>query len=312
VRLIVQRYVEAVSELGDILEQLESSLGPLTEGPVPLTGGITNRNFRVRLGETEYVIRRPGKDTDLLGIDRESERLATDGAAALGIAPAVAARVEDCLVTRFIACSAVSAQQLAARVEEIARALRAFHDSQVRLPTSFRIPDLLDNYLKIVRSHGETVPAGYTEAVVVAARIESVLPPIAARPCHNDLLAGNIIRAREDGRLMIVDWEYAGMGDPRFDLGNLSINNGFDEAADERLLSAYYGARPTDAQRAALALMRVLSDAREGAWGVVQGQLSELDFDFAGYASEHFERMRAAAASGDFEQWLAAADGLRG
>ena len=98
-----------MGELSDILERLESSLGPLTEGPVPLTGGITNRNFRVRLGETEYVIRRPGKDTDLLGIDRESERLATDAAAALGIAPAVAARVEDCLVTRFIACSAVSA-----------------------------------------------------------------------------------------------------------------------------------------------------------------------------------------------------------
>jgi thiamine kinase-like enzyme len=301
-----------VGELSDILARLESSLGPLTEGPVPLTGGITNRNFRVRLGETEYVVRRPGKDTDLLGIDRESEWLATDGAAALGIAPAVAARVEDCLVTRFIACSAVSAQQLAARVEEIARALRAFHNSQVRLPTSFRIPDLLDKYLIIVRSHGETVPAGYTEAVVVAARIESVLPGIEARPCHNDLLAGNIIRARQDGRLMIVDWEYAGMGDPRFDLGNLSINNDFHEAADERLLSAYHGARPTDAQRAALQLMRVLSDAREGAWGVVQGQLSELDFDFAGYASEHFERMRAASASADFEEWLAAVEGLRG
>ena len=311
-RLIVQRYVEAVGELSDILERLESSLGPLTEGPVPLTGGITNRNFRVRLGEIEYVIRRPGKDTDLLGIDRESERLATDGAAALGIAPAVAARIEDCLVTRFIACSAVTAQQLAARVEEIARALRAFHDSRVRLPTSFTIPDLLDKYLIIVRSRGGTVPAVYAQAVVVAAHIESVLPLEETRPCHNDLLAGNIICAREDGRLMIVDWEYAGMGDPRFDLGNLSINNGFDEAVDERLLSAYHGARPTDAQRAALLLMRVLSDAREGAWGVVQGQLSELDFDFAGYASEHFERMRATTASGDFEQWLAAAEGLRG
>ena len=35
---------------------------------------------------------------------------------------------------------------------------------------------------------------------------------------------------------MIVDWEYAGMGDPWFDLGNLSVNNDFDEADDERLL----------------------------------------------------------------------------
>jgi thiamine kinase-like enzyme len=307
VSLIVQRHVETVDELNDILEQLEPSLGPLGGAPVPLSGGITNHNFRVTLGEIEYVIRQPGKDTDLLGIDREAERLATDAAAGLGIAPAVAAALRECLVTRFIACSPVSAQQLAQRVEEIAHALRAFHDCAVRLPTSFRVPDLLDDYLNIVRARGGKVPAGYTEAVVVAARIESVLPLAETRPCHNDLLAGNIIRAR-DGRLLIVDWEYAGMGDPRFDLGNLSINNDFDEATDERLLSAYYGERPSAAQHAALALMRALSDAREGAWGVVQGLLSELDFDFTGYAREHFERLHATAADPCFEEWLAAVE----
>jgi thiamine kinase-like enzyme len=306
VRLIVQRNVEAVGELSDILAQLEPSLGPLTAGPQPLTGGITNRNFRVTLGESEYVIRRPGKDTDLLGIDREAERLATEAAAALGIAPAVAARVEDCLVTRFIACSSLSAQQLAERVEEIARHLRAFHDSAVRLPSSFRVTELLDRYLIIIRARGGAVPADYAEAVVVSARIESVLPPVKPRPCHNDLLAGNVIDAHADGRLMIVDWEYAGMGDPRFDLGNLSINNDFDEPTDERLLSAYHGAPPSDSERAGLGLMRVLSDAREGAWGVVQEHVSALDFDFAGYAREHFERLRASVEHPRFDEWLAA------
>ena len=83
------------------------------------------------------------------------------------------------------------------------------------------------------------------------------------------------------------------MGDPRFDLGNLSINNGFDEAADDRLLRAYHGKAPSDRGRAALKLMRVLSDAREAAWGVVQATVSELDFDFEGYAEEHFERLGA-------------------
>ena len=102
------------------------------------------------------------------------------------------------------------------------------------------------------------------------------------------------------------------MGDPRFDLGNLSVNNEFDEATDERLLHAYYGARPSDSQRAALRLMRVLSDAREGAWGVVQGAISELDFDFAGYAQEHFERLRAAVGQPEFAEWPASAANDRG
>ena len=54
---------------------------------LPLDGGITNRNFRVNFGGTDYVVRLPGKNTDLLGIDREAERLATKRAAELGPRP---------------------------------------------------------------------------------------------------------------------------------------------------------------------------------------------------------------------------------
>ena len=296
-----------MAELSDILQRLESSLGPLSGEPTPLDGGITNHNFRATLGGEDYVIRKPGKDTTLLGIDREAERLANDTAARLGIAPAVAAALEDCLVTRFIACRPVRAQELADGVEEIALALRSFHDSAARLPTSFRVTELLDDYARIVQERGGTLPTPYADAADVAARIAAVLPLARPRPCHNDLLPGNIIRSQDDERMMIVDWEYAGMGDPRFDLGNLSINNGFDEVTDDRLLTAYHGGAPSDGRRAELKLMRVLSDAREGAWGVVQSELSELDFDFAGYAREHFERLHAAVVQGQFEEWLAAA-----
>jgi thiamine kinase-like enzyme len=307
--LIVHGNVRAVGELNDILQRLEASLGPLTGQPSELGGGITNRNFRVTLGSVDYVIRRPGKDTDLLGIDREAERLATQTAAGLGIAPAVAAALDDCLVTRFIACRPLAARELAERVQEIAGALRRFHESAAILPASFWVPDLLARYTAIVRERGGTLPAAYTRTVAIAARIEAALPLAGARPCHNDLLPGNLIRAQDGGRILIVDWEYAGMGDPRFDLGNLSINNGFDEVTDERLLRAYYGTPPSDSARAALKLMRVMSDAREAAWGVVQGEVSELDFDFAAYGGEHFERLQATVEQAQFEDWLACVEG---
>ena len=293
--------------LNDILQRLESSLGPLAGEPAVLEGGITNRNLRVTLGGVDYVLRRPGKDTALLGIDREAERLANESAARLGIAPAVAAALGDCLVTRFVDCHPIDGGELAEGVEEIARALRSFHDSDTALPVRFNVPALLDDYAAIARARGGTVPAPYEGAVAVAGRIEAALAPLDARPCHNDLLASNIIRAEESGRMMIVDWEYAGMGDPRFDLGNLSINNDFDEGTDERLLTAYDGEAPGDGRRAELKLMRVLSDAREAAWGVVQGTISELDFDFAGYAREHFERLARAVSDPSFERWLALA-----
>ncbi len=294
-------------ELNHILERLESSLAPLSGEPRELDGGITNRNFRVRLGDVDYVVRRPGKDTRLLGIDRAAERAANEAAAALGIAPAVAGVVEGCLVTRFVACRPLAERELADAVGEIARALRAFHDSGVRLPARFWVPDLLADYAAIVRARGSALPEEYAAASAAASEIAAALPLRDPRPCHNDLLAGNVIRASDDDRIMLVDWEYAGLGDARFDLGNLSVNNGYDEATDERLLSAYYGERPSDARRAALKLMRVLSDAREAAWGVVQGAISELDYDFAGYAREHFERLREVAGRPEFGDWLASA-----
>jgi thiamine kinase-like enzyme len=294
-----------VGELNDILKHLQATLGPLHGTPQPLDGGITNRNFRVTLGGEAYVIRQPGKDTVLLGIDREAERLANEAAARLGIAPAVAATLEDCLVTRFISCQALDAGELAENAVEIARALRRFHDSPVQLPTRFCVPELLARYGAIVRERGGTLPDAYAQACAAAEQIAAALPACKPRPCHNDLLAGNIIRTDNDDPLLIVDWEYAGMGDRRFDLGNLSVNNDFDAETDERMLAAYYGHEPSRPQRAALELMRVLSDAREAAWGVVQAHVSELDFDFDGYAGEHFARLQAAIDGRGFGRWLA-------
>jgi thiamine kinase-like enzyme len=305
---MAQRYVAHVSRLEEILHHLEPELGPLAGEPVPLSGGITNHNFRVTLGGADCVVRVHGKDTDVLGIDRHAERLASETAAGLAIAPALLAAREDCLVTRFVPSDPLDAREIAERAGEIARALRAFHDSPAVLPARFWVPDLLEDYATRIHARGVRLPAAYGEAAAVAARIAAALSPWRARPCHNDLLASNIIRARDgDGALLIVDWEYAGMGHPCFDLGNLSVNNEFGDADDERLLRAYHGEPPSDARRAELALMRILSDAREAAWGVVQAEVSELDFDFDRYARTHFERLRAAVEQPQLEEWLAAA-----
>jgi thiamine kinase-like enzyme len=298
-----------VGELSDILQRLEPSLGPVGRGPAPLEGGITNRNYRALLGEREYVIRLHGKDTDLLGISREAERMANETAAGLGIAPAVAAEFEGGLVTEFLSCEALGGPDLEVRAEELGVALRSFHDSGLELPAKFWVPDLLADYTSLIRGRGAGLPDAYERAIAIAGQITAALGATdGLRPCHNDLLAGNIILSRDSGRVMLVDWEYAGMGHPFFDLGNLSVNNDFLETTDNRLLRAYLGVPPSESETAALKLMRILSDVREGAWGVMQAQVSELEFDFDGYATEHFERMSAAALLPDFERWLAAAE----
>jgi thiamine kinase-like enzyme len=271
-----------------------------------LGGGITNHNVKVEIDGEAFVLRIVGKDTNLLGIDRSVEVEATRAAAALGIGPEVVAFVEPegWLVTRFIegAIPALEAMYEPASLERVGAALRAFHDGPP-ISGEFDSFRVVEAYRETALARGGPVPAAYDRAHEIARRIEERLGGPASVPCHNDLLNANFL---DDGeRLRIVDWEYAGMGSRFFDLANFSINHELDGDGREALLAAYFGqVRDEDAR--ALELMRFMSDFREAMWGVVQGAISALDFDFAGYAAEHFERMQRTAAEPAFRDALAA------
>jgi thiamine kinase-like enzyme len=261
----------------------------------PLGGGITNRNFKVALdGEGTVVLRIGGKDTALLGIDRDVEHAATRAAAALGLAPEVVAFVEPdgYLVTRFV--EGAPPPQL--ELDVVAGSLRRFHDGPP-IPGRFDSFRVVEAYAATSTARGVLPPPAFDEAKTTADRIERARGGPAPCPCHNDLLNANFI---DDGeRLWIVDWEYAGMGDRFFDLANFSINHELDDDANERLLRAYFG-EVRDEDLRALCLMRFMSDFREAMWGVVQQAISELDFDFAAYANEHFARLQRTAADPAF------------
>jgi thiamine kinase-like enzyme len=260
----------------------------------PLGGGITNRNFKVDVAGETFVLRIGGEDTHLLGIDRPAEAAATRNAAELGIGPEVAAFVEPegYLVTRYIAGEVGKVD-----VAQAGAALSRLHGGP-SLPSRFDSFRVVAAYRDIAAERGVAIPAAYAAAAETAAQIERRRGSAPPRPCHNDLLAANFI---DDGeRLWIVDWEYAGMGDPFFDLGNFAVNNELDEDG-ERVLLAAYGSDDLSS----LVLMRFMSDFREAMWGVVQQAISTLEFDFVAYADEHFERLERTAAEPRFRAALA-------
>lgn len=270
--------------------------------PQPLEGGITNRNFRVRFGGRDHVVRLCGRETDLLGIDREAEREAGEAAYAAGVGPEVVAWIEDeggCLVTAFVAARVLEPADVRADIPRVAQALRSVHHAH-RVHATFSPFRIGERYRALTLERGGALPALADDAQAVARRIEAALPAYKPVLCHNDLLPANLL---DDGdRLWIVDWEYAGMGDEFFDLANLAVNNGLDEHEDAELIEAYLG-HCEEPDLARLRLLRAASDYREGMWGCVQTVLSDLDFDFAGYAEEHLGRML----SSDWEDWLDAA-----
>jgi hypothetical protein len=175
-------------------------------------------------------------------------------------------RDPDGLLTRFVVGRRVSAEEVRdpVRIERLASALRAFHDSGETLPSTFDCFRVVEDHAAQARARGAVVPPDYEEA-------------------------------------------HAGMGHRFFDLGNLAVNNGFAPEDEERLLAAYFGAPAAAAQRAALSLMRFMSDFREAMWGVVQCAVSTVDFDYPAYAAEHFARLRETAANPDVRAWLSAA-----
>jgi thiamine kinase-like enzyme len=268
-----------------------------------LGGGITNHNFKVTVDGTEaYALRIAGRDTDLLGIDRGAEYEASLGAAAVGVGPEVIRFEPGCLVTRFIPGNVVSIERMRepASIRRVAATLRAVHMGPP-IPARFNSFRVVERYRETALANGGRIPEAYARASKVAQRIERLRGPFPERLCHNDLLNANFI---DDGeRIRIVDWEYAGMGDVFFDLANFAINHELDKAQSRLLLEAYFGSLRKQDLRA-LTLMRFMSDFREAMWGVVQATVSELDFDFAGYAAEHFERLARTEGSAEFRAAL--------
>jgi thiamine kinase-like enzyme len=301
-----------IPELTEVVARVTAVLGPREGSVVQLEGGITNRNFRVNFGGTDYVVRLPGKRTEILGIDRVAECIANKAAAELGFAPGVAAMFEEpaCLVTLFVGGSEMQADDLREQdaLEQIARDLRSFHDSGTELPTDFDPFRLVQEYAASGREHGSEPPAGYDEALEAARAIEKAVggnPTHEPVPAHNDLLTANFLR--DGDRIQLIDWEYAGMGDRWFDLGNLAANNELDDDQEAQLLEAYFGEPPDERRRATLKLFRFMSDFREGMWGVVQRGVSELDFDYGEYTRKHFDRLEETRRDPRFEGWIEAA-----
>jgi thiamine kinase-like enzyme len=301
-----------IPELTEVVARLSALLGPRQGSVVQLDGGITNRNFRVNFGGTDYVVRLPGKRTALLGIDRDAECIANKAAAELGIAPRVATLLKEpsCLVTAFVSSREMTLDELRApeAIREVADHLRALHGSGTDLPNRFDAFRLVEQYAETGREHGSDTPAGYDRALEAARRIEGAVdgqPEHEPVPAHNDLLTANFLR--EDGRILLIDWEYAGMGDRWFDLGNFAANNELGAEQETQLLEQYFGEAPDERRLATLRLFRFMSDFREAMWGVVQAGVSELDFDFKAYARKHFERLEQTLDDPRFEGWIEAA-----
>jgi aminoglycoside phosphotransferase (APT) family kinase protein len=293
--------------MGEVVNELASRLWPGRVKTIEvLAHGITNSNYVVDLGDERVVVRVPGSNTQLLGIDRTNEVVAGGLAAAQGVGPEVLFTDEGtgCIVFRFIDGRTVPAAELCEEpmLGDFVRTLRVVHAAGIA-PTIWNPYEVIRDHRDVALARDVHAPFDIARAVELLDAIEIARPFRATVLGHNDLLNANFLF---DGRLRIVDWEYAGMSDPFFDLANVAVNNFFPDAAEHSLIRHYFG-EDDDARMATLAVMKIVSELREAMWGVVQMAISKLDVDFTAYAAERGNHALALADVDDLDLTLAAA-----
>jgi thiamine kinase-like enzyme len=272
----------------------------------PISGGLTNRNYRVEVGGRPYFVRIPGPGTDLLAVDRGNELFNTRAAAEAGVGARVVHHVaaHDAIVLEWLEARTMSNEAFQAPGEpaRIAEALRRLHAGP-RFRDDFDMVDLSARYLAVIDERAIPVPDGYRDHLWAVPRIAAALRArrLATVPCNNDLLAENYL---DDGRrLWIVDYEYSGNNDPTFEIGNTAQELGFDERRLAELVSGYFG-EATPAMLARCHLQMIMSDVGWTLWAAIQARISSIDYDFWGWAVERWTRAEAMIDGPGFEGWL--------
>jgi thiamine kinase-like enzyme len=278
----------------------------------PLGGGITNLNYKIDTDGKSFVLRITGADTDLLGIKRDVEHQANLSAGRLGIAPEVVYFIEEegYLLTRFINGKHIPPEVLSLpdNIIRVVRKIRLFHRNAPPLQGEFNVFRRVEMLTEVSQRNNCKFPFDFDWIMHKMRQVEEALlkDPYIPTPCHDDLL--NLNWLDEDvpggiGEIRLLDWEYAGMGDIFFDLGNFCHHHRLNDDLVRLLLQEYFG-EVTPKTFARLKLMWPMSEIHEAMWGTTQTGISKLDEDFQGYADLWFGRVRQHVTDPRWDQWL--------
>jgi len=272
----------------------------------PLSGGLTNSNFKVEVDGTPYFVRVPGASTELLAIDRDNEYHNTKAASEAGVAPRIFHHLPEyhVMVIEFLSGKTMSKESLnqPGQPTRMAQTIKRLNAGP-RFLLDFNMFRLTEYYLSLCLDRDIKVPDGYLKRMPTIQRIAGAMnvKPLATVPCNNDLLAENYI---DDGKqLWLIDYEYSGNNDPTFELGNTCQEMQFNDDQIAEVCAAYFG-EATPNMIARMKLNMIMSDVGWGLWAAIQAKISTIDFDFWGWAIERWGRAVEKMDSVEFGGWI--------
>ena len=279
-----------------------------------LGGGITNHNYIIWVDGgpptgNKYVLRVPGTGTDMF-IDRDVERYNMVQAAEVGVGPAVAYELnpEGGVVSDFVEGEIMHPETIAGhpeRIRQVVETVKIIHEKAV-FKHHIRVFDMLRHYTKIAREVDAPMPPELASLLLemdVIEKATAVRPP-ADVACHNDLLSENFI-VDANGKMWVIDWEYGGMTDPYFDLGDFVMEHPFSRE-EERLIIATYCGAMDEGRFGRMMLYKVVSGVWWGVWAMIQKTVSHIEFDYMDWGMDRIvNRSQATVDDPDYPKWLA-------
>lgn len=274
-----------------------------------LSGALTNASYKVTADGGVYVLRLAGTGTSEY-VDRVSEEHNARIAASVGVNAEVLYfdATDGTMLSRFVESRSMEEGGRLGRergaLVRATLALRRVHHQGRAFESRFDAFVAMDRYLALLAGLEASVPAVYHELARGGRAVRLALEesPVRLVPCHNDPWPGNFLEA--DERVYVIDWEYSGMNDPMWDLGDLSVEAGLGPEQDAAMLAAYYGASVSPMLRSRLVLYKAISDLHWALWALVQHANHNVAENFRAYALDRLGRCKARMESPGFGRHL--------
>lgn len=250
------------SPLEELVRDCVPGVGPFDIGA--LEAGLVNSSYRVSRDGRTYSLRVAADDSVDLGVDRRWECRILKAASAAGLAPII----ERCDPERGVLVAAWMAGRFWSDdeirqpevIDAMARLLRRVHALAIPEPARVMSPAAwIGHYLGALRRRGVPVPHAehWMSKVQGQLALLTAAGPVDPAVCHSDLHRQNVMIV---DRAVLLDWEYAHVSDPFWDLAGWIGNNDYGEISAARLMATYLGRAPSAGERTRLAALRWLYD----------------------------------------------------
>ncbi len=257
-------------------------------------GGLTNRNYKMVINSKEYAVRVPGKGTEKY-LNRYTEKMISEKASNLGINPKVAYFDEHTglKIVEYISNAETLNAKTAKREDNltmVADILRRLHHSGENFEEQFDVFEKIKEYEQVLENANGTLIEGYNDVKKQVLQLEydykSLNVPLS--PCHIDPLAENFVKSG-DNRMYLIDWEYAGMNDPLWDVAAYIIESELSPVEEKLFLLEYFNGVINEEKLKRLLMNKIFQDFLWTIWALMKEANGE---DFGSYAITRFTRAK--------------------